>query len=224
MSRDLKKYYDIAKKDYQQKELERLGLTPEDEQHEQIVDFFALIYDEVEKSDLFPSEDKGQFFLKYFCDSIQPLLLFGFKHGATYLDIKAGVGMPSIPTAIFRPDLVMTLVEDDAQKREFLIEVVETLKLEKVTVVASLDDVEGEFENGIQRDCGTLQNFTRATKGFMEPDGRLYTYRTELFEQELSEITMAKESEGVCVSEIAEYDLANKIYGLNLVAFELFEE
>lgn len=222
MGRDLDKHINVAKKDYEQKELERLGLTPEDEQHEQIIKFFCMVYDEAENGTLIPAEDKGKYFLKYFCDSIQPLLLFGFKNGATYLDVAAGVGFPSIPTAIFRPDLEMTLVEEDDAKRAFLTEVVEELGLEKVTVVASLSEVDKKFENCVQRDCGTLQNFTRKAKDFSQPDGRLYTFRTENFEQELSEITMDKEGEGVCVSEIAEYDLANQIYGMNLVAFELF--
>lgn len=222
MSRDLAKHDGIAKKDYQQKELERLGLTPEEEQYDQIVKFFCLIYDEVEKNGILPVKDKGQYFLKYFCDSIQPLLLFGFKNGARYLDVAAGVGFPSIPTAIFRPDLQMTLVEEDSAKRAFLEEMVAELGLTNVTVVASLDDVKGKFENSIQRDCGTLMDFTRKARGFMEPDGRLYTFRTPHFEEELSEITMNKEAEGVCVSEIAEYDLANQIYGLNLVAFEIY--
>ncbi len=222
MSRDLLKYDGIAKKDYQQKELERLGLTPEEHQYDQIVMFFCMIYDEVAKNDVLPVKDKGQYFLKYFCDSIQPLLLFGFKNGARYLDVAAGVGFPSIPTAIFRPDLLMTLVEENPAKRAFLEEMVKELKLLNVTVVDSLDNVDGKFENSIQRDCGTLMNFTRKARGFMEPDGRLYTFRTPHFEEELSEITMNKEAEGVCVSEIAEYDLANQIYGLNLVAFEIY--
>lgn len=222
MGRDLEKYVDIVKRDYQQKELERLGLTPEEDQHEQIIKFFCLVYDEIDNNEIFPASDKGKVFLKYFCDSIQPLLLFGFKNGATYLDVAAGYGFPSIPTAIFRPDLTMTLVEADDAKRAFLEEVVEVLGLEKVTVLASLDKVTDKFENSVQRDCGTLQNFTRQAKDHMQPDGRLYTFRTERFEEELSDITMNKETEGVCVSEIAEYDLANQIYGLNLVAFEIF--
>ncbi len=222
MARNLAKYDSIAKKDYQQKELERLGLTPEEEQYDQIVKFFCLIYDEVEKNGILPVKDKGEYFLKYFCDSIQPLLLFGFKNGARYLDVAAGVGFPSIPTAIFRPDLLMTLVEEDAAKRAFLNETVEELGLINVTIVSSLDEVKTKFENSIQRDCGTLMDFTRKARGFMDPDGRLYTFRTPAFEEELSEITMNKEAEGVCVSEIAEYDLANQIYGLNLVAFEIY--
>ncbi len=222
MGRDLEKYVDIVKRDFQQKELERLGLTPEEDQHEQIIKFFCLVYDEIGISEILPASDKGKIFLKYFCDSIQPLLLFGFKNGATYLDVAAGVGFPSIPTAIFRPDLKMTLVEADDAKRKFLKEVVKVLELTKVTVVKTLDEVNGTFENSVQRDCGTLQAFTRKAKQYTQPDGRLYTFRTERFEEELSDITMNKETEGVCVSEIAEYDLANQIYGMNLVAFEIF--
>ncbi len=222
MNRDLEKYVDTAKRDFQQKELERLGLTPEVEQHEQIVNFFCLLYDEVDKSEVLPPKEKGSFFIKYFCDSIQPLLLFGFKVDATVLSINANIGFPALPTAIFRPDLKMTLVEEDTAKFNFLVECVETLELTSVSVYNSLEEAGKNFDYVIERNPKTLQDFTRVGKEYTSPEGRLYTFRTENFEEELSDITMNKESEGVCVSEIAEYDLANQIYGLNLVAFELY--
>ena len=74
----------------------------------------------------------------------------------------------------------------------------------------------------MQRGADKLWDFTRVAKNYVDKNGRMYTYRTENFEEELSEITVNKEAEGVCVNEIAEYDLANRIYGLNLVAFELY--
>ena len=221
MARDYDSVMDIAKKDYQQKELERLGLTPDEEQHEQLVKFFTIIYDEMKNDTIVPNSMKNKVFLEYFCDSIQLLLLLGFKHNATYLDVSAGIGFPSIPTAIFRPDIKMILVEEDEDKRAFLQEVVEYLELKNVKIKASLSEVNGKFDNAVQRGANTLQDFTRKAKDFVDVNGRLYTFRTENFEQELSEITMDKENEGVQVNEIAEYDIANQIYGKNLVAFEL---
>lgn len=224
MARDLAGIVTRAKRDYQQKELERLGLTPEDEQHEQIVGFFSYLHDEAGKSSILPEPDEnGNYFVKYFCDSIQPLLLFGFKVEGSLLDINGGVGFPAIPTAIFRPDLNVTIVEPDSDKFAFLAEMVEDLKITNVTVIKDVETLgDSTFDYVVQRGIETLTEFTRVGKKYVDRDGRLYTFRTENFEEELSEITMNKEDEGVCVSEIAEYDLANKIYGLNLVAFELY--
>jgi 16S rRNA (guanine527-N7)-methyltransferase len=224
MGRDLAKYEVAVKKDYQQKELERLGLTPEDDQHLQTIGFLCYIYDENTKSSVVPAGDKdGNYFIRHFMDSIQPLLLFGFERGATVLDINSGIGFPAIPTAIFRPDLDVTVVETNVEQYEFMKELVEVVGISNVTVVNSLDDIAAKkFDNVMERGAATLWDFTRVAKKYTASNGRMYTYRTENFEEELSEITVNKEKEGVCVNEIAEYDLANKIYGLNLVAFELF--
>ena len=224
MSRDLLQYEKIAKKDFNQKELERLGLTPEEGQYEQIIKFFCMIYDEVEKTEILPKKLSGDYFTKYFCDAIQPLLLLGFEFGATFLNIKAGAGFPSLPIAIFRPDLKTIIVESDKKKFEFLKETVEVAEIKNVTVLNSINEVKGTFDYVVENNCVTLQDFTRRNKKYIKDEGRLYTNRTENFEEELGDITANKSKEGVGVSEIAEYDLANKHFGLNLVSFELYNK
>lgn len=223
MTRDLDKYLEQAKGDYKQKELDRLGLTPEEEQHEQIVKFFCMLYDEMEKREILPNADLNKFFVKHFCDSIQPLLLFGFGREMSLLDIKGTAGFPGIPVAIFRPDMKVVLLEEDADNNQFLKDCVEMCELSNVSVVSSESEIDGKsFDYVIQRSNETLQEFTRVGKKYVSENGRLYTFSTENFHIELGDITMNKEEEGVCVSEIIEYDLANEIMGLNLVAFDLY--
>ncbi len=223
MDERLNKYVEQAKKDYRQKELDRLGLTPEEEQEEQIVKFFCALYDMMERNPILPEDDKDKFFVRHFCDSIQPLLLFGFGRDSSLLDIGGTAGFPGIPTAIFRPDMTITLVEGDAAKRDFLVDAVAACELKNVTILSSVEEVKGQkFDYVVQRSNETLQDFTRIGRDFVDENGRLYTFGTENFHMELGDITAAKDEEGVCVSEIIEYDLANEIFGRNLVAFDLF--
>ena len=223
MAFSLDAYMAQAKKDYQQKELEKLGLTPEDEQFLEIVNFMSLLYYEVAENDLMPQAVLGNMFVDHFVDSIQPLLLFGFKNEATLLVLNAGVGFPAVPTAVFRPDLKITMVEEDEKKRDLLRRCIEVSGLKNLTVAhTGADELEGSFDYVVGREAATLQDFTKVAKKFVAKGGRMYCFETADFYKELSEITMNKESEGVCVSEIAEYDLAQKHYGRNLVAFDLF--
>ena len=216
-------YMAPAKKDYQQKELEKLGLTPEDEQFLEIVNFMSHVNHEIAENDYLTKAAVGNIFIDHFIDSIQPLLLFGFKNEATLLILNSGVGFPAIPTAVFRPDLKITMVEENDAARAVLQRCIDVTGLKNLEVSpVGASEIESTYDYVIERGAETLPKFAHKAKGLVTPGGRLYCFETEKFHEERSEITMDKESVGVCVSEIAEYDLAMKHYGKNLVAFDLF--
>jgi 16S rRNA (guanine527-N7)-methyltransferase len=223
MEAELRPFYNRAKKNYDLKELERLGLTPDLEQRNCILMYMALLLKWNAAAGLVSPKDEENLFLRHFCDSLQPLLLFGFKRNARVLDIGAGGGFPSIPTRIFRPDLSFVLAESNRKKTSFLKEIKARLELENVSIhngrVERLgDEAQHSFDYVVSRGVGSLQKFAEIAKPFVTPEGRMYTFKTKQFTSELEEITVNKEKEGVAISEIAEYDLANQIFGLNLVS------
>ncbi|MBN1984365.1 MAG: 16S rRNA (guanine(527)-N(7))-methyltransferase RsmG [Chitinivibrionales bacterium] len=206
------------------KELERLGLTPDLDQREKILTYLCLIYKWNIVAGLVSPKDEDNIFLRHFCDSIQPLLLFGFKKNATVIDIGAGGGFPSIPIRIFRPDLAFVLIEANRKKSVFLKEVKDELHLDNVEVVNKRSEraaSERKYDYVLSRGVGTLTKIGMLAKPFVADDGRIYTFKTKQFEEELSDITLNKEKYGIAISEIAEYDLGNQILGLNLVSLEL---
>jgi 16S rRNA (guanine527-N7)-methyltransferase len=69
--------------------------------------------------------------------------------GARVVDVGSGAGLPGIPLALARPDLTVTLLEPLARRVAFLVECVERLGLDRVTVVR------GRAEEGpIRRELG----------------------------------------------------------------------
>lgn len=228
MNNSLKTFLDRAKNCYELKELERLGLTPDMYQRELILTFTCLIYKWNDDSLLVPKVDEENLFLRHFCDSLQPLLLFGFKKNATILDIGSGGGFPSIPIRIFRPDLRFVLAESNRKKSNFLNEVKNELKLDNLVIVNSkvenMKDPEKPFDYVISRGVGSLQKFSQLAKPLLSDDGHMYTFKTKQFSSELDLITSNKEKDGIKISEIAEYDLGNQILGLNLVSLELIKD
>jgi 16S rRNA (guanine527-N7)-methyltransferase len=225
MNKNLKSYLEKAKACYELKELERLGLTPDLDQRELILTYTCLILKWNEEAGLIPKTDEDNLFLRHFCDSLQPLLLFGFKKNALILDIGSGGGFPSIPIRIFRPDLSFVLSESNKKKIAFLKEVKKELNLENVMVqngkVEAMDVPEKKYDYVISRGVGTLQKFAQLAKPLLTDDGHMYTFKTKQFMSELEFITTNKDKEGVRIAEIAEYDLGNQITGLNLVSLEL---
>jgi 16S rRNA (guanine527-N7)-methyltransferase len=224
MNNELMPYLEKAKECYELKELERLGLTPDLDQRELILTFTCMILKWNDTIGLIAKADEDNLFLRHFCDSLQPLLLFGFKKNAIVLDIGAGGGFPSIPIRIFRPDLTFVLAESSKKKTVFLKDVLTELKIENISIYNSKVEnmiPERKFDYIMSRGVGTLQKFSQLAKPLLAEDGHMYTFKTKQFVTELESITTNKDKEGVRISEIAEYDLGNQISGLNLVSLEL---
>ena len=133
MNKILKPYLNRAKEVYDLKELERLGLTRLD-QRELILTFFCLLFKWNKVAGLVSKSDEENIFLRHFCDSLQPLLLFGFKKNAKILDIGSGGGFPAIPIRIFRPDLTIVVAESNQKKASYLNEVKKELNLANLIV------------------------------------------------------------------------------------------
>jgi len=226
MNNELMPYLEKAKECYELKELERLGLTPDMDQRELILTFTCMILKWNETVGLIAKADEDNLFLRHFCDSLQPLLLFGFKKNAIVLDIGAGGGFPSVPIRIFRPDLTFVLAESSKKKTVFLKDVLAELKIENVSIYSGKVEnmvPERKFDYVMSRGVGTLQKFSQLAKPLLTDDGHMYTFKTKQFVTELESITTNKDKEGVRISEIAEYDLGNQITGLNLVSLELMK-
>jgi 16S rRNA (guanine527-N7)-methyltransferase len=225
MTKSLEPYLKRARDSYELKEIERLGLTPDLDQRDMILKFLALLLKWNKAAGLISPKDEATLFLRHFCDSLQPLLLFGFKKNANVLDIGAGGGFPSIPIRVFRPDLTFVLAEANGKKAAFLREIKEQLVLETMQVhggrLASLKKPERGFDYVMSRGVATMQKFSQMAKPFVASDGRMYIFKTKQFTKELEEITSNKDRHGVRINEIAEYDLGNQILGLNLVSLEL---
>lgn len=225
MNKSLKTFLTRAKDAYELKELERLGLTPDLDQRELILVYTCLILKWNEVAGLISPNDEKILFLRHFCDSLQPLLLFGFKKNACVLDVGAGGGFPSIPIRVFRPDLTFVLAESNRKKATFLKEVKKELGFENMTIyngrVENMPVPEVKFDYIVSRGVGSLQKFSQIAKPFLSDEGHMYTFKTKQFVSELDFITVNKEKDGIKISEIAEYDLGNQISGLNLVSLEL---
>jgi 16S rRNA (guanine527-N7)-methyltransferase len=212
-----------GKSRYEPKELERLGLSPDAGQRNAILAYLGLVLRDNKAAGLVPESEAGQLFLRHFCDSVQLLLLFGFKKNATVFDIGSGGGFPAIPIRIFRPDLSFTLIEADSRKAEFLKEVKAELGLGNLAVLA--DKAENFSPNKkadyvISRGVGTLQKLAQLAKPLLAEDGRIYTYKAKQVTSELSAVTKNKDKDGIKINEIAEYDLGSLIQGLSLVSME----
>lgn len=80
-------------------------------------------------------KDEKAVIVKHYVDSLlaSPYIL----EGVTVLDVGCGAGFPTLPLAIFRPDLRITALDSTAKRIAYVQKTAETLGLTNVTAIAA---------------------------------------------------------------------------------------
>ncbi|MEN9479308.1 MAG: hypothetical protein RLZZ298_703 [Pseudomonadota bacterium] len=89
------------------------------------------------------------------------------------LDVGSGGGLPGIPLAIARPELMVSMVDTVQKKTTFLQQAVIELALKNVTVHhARVEEMPGQYAQICSRAFAELGLFISLTRHLLAPDGR----------------------------------------------------
>ena len=113
-----------------------------------------------------------------------------FPHGAVVADLGSGAGLPGIPLAIARPDLIMHLVEPMQRRTEWLRLAVAGLGLDNVTVHRGrAEELRGELVTPYvtARAVARLATLATWTREILEPGGLLVAMKGARAQTELEE-------------------------------------
>lgn len=99
------------------------GLTVGDEEYRRFELYARLLAEKNAVMNLTAITEPAEVAEKHFLDSCLPLKLFDMPEGASFVDVGAGAGFPSLPIAILRPDLRFTLIDSLNKRVGFLKEV-----------------------------------------------------------------------------------------------------
>ena len=94
---------------------------------------------------------------------------------AAVADVGSGAGLPGIPVAVLRPDLVVELVEPLLRRSNFLTHTVEDLGITSRVSVrrARAEDVPRRYDVVLSRALAPLDRLIRWCLPLMEPTGQL---------------------------------------------------
>ena len=80
-------------------------------------------------------KDEKSVIVKHYVDSL--FVSAHIPEGATVLDVGCGAGFPTLPLAIFRPDLRITALDSTAKRIAYVQKTAKTLGLTNVTAIAA---------------------------------------------------------------------------------------
>ena len=112
--------------------IRQMALDINQQQHEQLLDYLALLFKWNSVYNLTSVRDPMQMVTHHVLDSLAAVP--AFKDARNVLDVGAGGGLPGIVLAIARPDMKVSLIDTVHKKTAFLTQVKAELGLANVTV------------------------------------------------------------------------------------------
>lgn len=150
-----------------------LGLPLNPAQHEQLLDYLALMAKWNAVYNLTSLRDPMQMVTHHLLDSLAAVSAFAGARNV--LDVGAGGGLPGIVLAIARPDMKVSMVDTVHKKTAFLTQVKAELGLANVTVyTARVEQLEvpEKFDVITSRAFADLSDFVNWSGHLLAEDGR----------------------------------------------------
>ncbi len=136
-------------------------------------------------------KDEKAVVLKHYVDS---LAVSGYlNEGKTVIDIGCGAGFPTLPLAIFRPDLKILALDSTAKRIEYVKQVARLLELDNVTAIATRAeelansaDYRESFDYATARAVAALPVLTELCLPFVKVGGSFVAMKAQKADEEIS--------------------------------------
>ena len=162
---------------------------------------------EVNKSlNLTAIKDEKSIILKHYVDSVT--ISSHIPEGSRLMDVGCGAGFPTLPLAIFRPDLNITALDGTAKRIKYVDETAKMLGLSNVTAISARAE---ELANNVEyRECfdivaaravASLPVLCELCLPFVKIGGAMIAMKSQQADDEL---TAAKSCITLCGGEIEE--------------------
>lgn len=175
-----------------------LGLSLSDQQNKQLLRYLALLLKWNKAYNLTAIRDSREMVKLHLLDSLalipqlELLPEASCAHGAQWLDVGSGGGLPGIVLAIMRPDINFTLMDSNGKKTRFLQQVKLELALNNLSVVKSRvesfqkpGEDEKKFAVICSRAFASLQDMINWSQHLLAPEGVYFAMKGQQPKDEL---------------------------------------
>lgn len=169
-------------------ELNRLPCT--DQQAELLFRLTRRMLEVNQTMNLTAITDEKTVILRHYVDSLT--ISKRIPEGASVIDVGCGAGFPSLPLAIFRPDLQITSLDGTVKRIAYVAETAELLGLSSVRAIAGRaeeyahrPDFRESFDVATARAVASLPVLCELCLPFVKPNGRMIAMKSQQAEEEL---------------------------------------
>ena len=157
-------------------------------------------------------KDEKSVVLKHYADSLA--ICEYVDEGARIIDVGCGAGFPTLPLAIFRPDIKILALDSTAKRIEYVKSVTKLIQLDNVTATAARAESLAQdksfresFDHATARAVASLPILTELCLPFVKMGGSFIAMKSQKAESEVSESLSAIKRCGGVLKEIREFKL-----------------
>lgn len=168
--------------------LKQLGLTLDTETQAALRRYVDLLGRWNRTYNLTAVRDPVEMVTRHLLDS---LAIAPFVRGPRVIDVGTGAGLPGIPLALAHPALAFVLLDANAKKTRFLVEVQGQLKLRHVEVVQARVEAyrpEQPFDTVLSRAFASIADMLKTAGHLCRPGGQLLAMKGTYPAEELAEM------------------------------------
>ena len=167
---------------------------PQPEQLAERFDRYAeLLVDWNQKINLTAITAPDDIVIKHFVDSLLLLKAYDVPHGAKMIDVGTGAGFPSVPVAMVRDDIKLTLMDSLNKRINFLMELTNALGVDAACVHARAEEFgqkpeyREQFDVACARAVAHLRELSEYCLPFVRVGGIFAAYKGNDCDRECAE-------------------------------------
>ncbi len=171
--------------------LEAMGLPPSSAQIQALLDYADALLRWNKVYNLTAIENEQSVLTHHILDSASliPYLREVAPHAQSLLDVGSGGGLPSIPTALFCPDLKVSAVDAVQKKVAFLTQMGIQLRLRNYQAIHQrVEKLQQTYDVVTCRAFASLKNFTTWTYDCLKEDGLWIAMKGVIPEDEIAQL------------------------------------
>ena len=204
--------------------LDTFGIKYSDNQIKQLYKYYEMLVEKNSVMNLTAITDFEGVMMKHFVDSLAILKYINIPDGSKVMDIGTGAGFPGIPLKIILPNVEFVLLDSINKKLNFIREVVDELKLEKIDVIhsraedlAHIKEYREKYDFVFSRAVANLSTLTELSMAFIKKNGYFIPYKSALVDDEVSKASNAIRLMGGKLEKIEKFKLPGNSEERNFV-------